>query len=82
MNKLDDIYMKIDTIETCFHAMEKFIDDATKERTQEATNRLENFFYLLWDQLKEAKEETLEASKAHSKETAKIIKRLESENKN
>ena len=80
MRKIDDAYMKLDTVATCFYALEKFIDDATTEKTLEATNRLENFFYLLWEQVKEAQKDLSEAARMSSKETADTIKKLEAEN--
>lgn len=80
MNKLDDIYIKIETLDTCFHALENFISDATRDKTQEAINKLDYFFYLTWEQLTEIKKEFSEVYSNKAHETSAAIKKLEAEN--
>lgn len=77
---LEKIYLKIDTLETCFYCLEDLINGYTAEKTLTEQNKLENFFYLLWDQLKEARTEIGEAARTAAKERCETIRKLEAEN--
>lgn len=81
MDKLDNALLKIACVDTCFLALENFIDKVEEEKTQESINRLQYLFYLLWDQTTEARKELEEAANEIQKNKSYIIQKLESENK-
>lgn len=81
MDKLDNALLKIACVDTCFLALENFIDRVEEEKTQESINRLQYLFYLLWDQTTEARKELEEAADEIQKNKSYIIQKLESENK-
>ena len=81
MDKFDDLYIKLETIDACFYALEKFITEVSNSRVSADSNRLEAFFYVVWDQLTAAKEEAGEAAKEDAKQKCQYIKQLEAENK-
>ena len=80
MSNLENIYMKIETIDTLFYALEKLIIEEGNQKSYETMCRLETFFYHVQEQFSEVKEEVKEAAKNHVKEKAATIKRLEAEN--
>lgn len=81
MDKFFDVLIKVDTIDTSFYALEKFVLDEINQKTPESANRLECFFYLLWEQMTEARKMIYEISRERDKDEYIVFKYLEEENK-
>lgn len=66
--KLENISLNLMVLETCFSALEKFIDEAAEEKTLKSFDRLYGFFYLVWDKLAEIEKELNKSITTESKE--------------
>ncbi|MGN1230905.1 MAG: hypothetical protein ACI4TP_03310 [Anaerotignum sp.] len=78
MKDKSDIMIKIYTIDSCFYALDRIIDEVS--RGDASTEHIENLFFLIWDQVKSVKEDCEKVLFRNNASTASIIKQLQDEN--